>query len=133
MVRLDEDAGTVIVGNPVHINIIADSARTLVVVPRTPGATYFTVLDKKGEVMMQRHVIVASPKKNYIRVRRTCPADNDACKPISVYYCPDMCHEILQAEQEETGGSAASASSGAENLAGADSGAGSDEGTTEEE
>ena len=95
LVRLDEDASSIIIGNPLHINVVADSSKTLVIVPRVPGATHFTVLGKNGQVLMQRHVIVASPKEDYIRVKRTCTEEaGDGCQQTSVFYCPDMCHEI---------------------------------------
>lgn len=96
LVRLDREASSVIVGNPNHITVLLDSPRLAVVIPRTPGATYFSVLDKDGNVIMQRHVVVAAPKKNYVRVRRSCTnaAQGSNCRPTSVYFCPDMCHEI---------------------------------------
>lgn len=92
IVTLDEAANSIIIGNPAHINIIADSAKRLVIVPRAPGATHFTILGKGGKVLMQRHAIVASPKKDYINIKRTCTTDD--CVNASVFYCPDMCHEI---------------------------------------
>lgn len=96
LLRLDRDAISVVVGNPTHLSVMMDTPRLLVLVPRAPGATHFTVLDKKGEVIMQRHVIVAAPKENYIRVRRSCAnaGTDSACRATSVYFCPDMCHEI---------------------------------------
>ena len=75
LIRLPRAAGSIIVGNPNHLNILPDSSLTLVAVPRMPGASFFTVLDKDGEVVMQRHVIVASPSKKYVRIRRTCNGD----------------------------------------------------------
>ncbi|NCC21508.1 MAG: hypothetical protein EOM26_03490 [Alphaproteobacteria bacterium] len=98
LVRLNADAASIIVGNPAHANVLLDSTRLLVVVPRTPGATHFTVLDAQGQVIMQRHVIVASPKERYIRLRRTCSMGGENCAQTSVYYCPDMCHEIALTE-----------------------------------
>lgn len=103
LIRLDGEAGSIVIGNPLHINVIADSSTTLVIVPRSPGATHFTVLSKQGEVLMQRHVIVASPKENYIRVKKTCREDSgDGCQETNVFYCPDMCHEIGLAQDDET-------------------------------
>ncbi len=98
IVRLDRNAVSVIVGNPQHLSVVLDSPKTLVLIPRGAGATYFTVLDDKGEVVMQRHVVVASPKKNYVRIRRSCANDTGRgrsdCQPTSVYFCPDICHEV---------------------------------------
>jgi len=94
IVRLDADASSVIVGNPTHLSVLLDNARTLVLVPRDPGATRFTILDKSGRIVMQRHVIVASPKQDYVRIRRSCAGVQGNCQPVSVYYCPDMCHQV---------------------------------------
>jgi len=105
LIRLDTAVGSVIVGNPNHISVLAESSKTLIVVPRQAGATHFTVLGKDGKVLMQRHVIVASPKQNYVRVKKVCMEDQENCRPTNVYYCPDMCHEIGQASTEEGGSS----------------------------
>ena len=57
---------------------------------------------------MQRHVIVASPKQDYVRIKRTC--QDEECQSTSVFYCPDMCHEIgLGGQEDESGQSGASA------------------------
>lgn len=102
LVRLDREAGSVIIGNPNHLSIVADSAKLLVLVAKAPGATHFTVLDKRGNLLMQRHVIVASPQEKYIRVRRSCAGAEGACQATSVFYCPDMCHEIIMGGNEDT-------------------------------
>lgn len=96
LVRLDREAHSVIVGNPNHVTVMLDTPRLAVIIPRNPGATYFTVLDKDGKVVMQRHVVVSSPKKDYVRIRRSCGnvPQGTPCQPTSVYFCPDMCHEI---------------------------------------
>lgn len=110
LVRLEKPAASVIVGNPAHLNVMADTSKILVLVPREPGATYFTVLGRDGEVLMQRHVIVAAPKEKYIRVRRSCAGtDAESCERTSVFYCPDMCHRILAAEQDEGDGGVSAA------------------------
>jgi hypothetical protein len=104
LVRLDQDVASIIVGNPSHLSVMAESARLLVLVPREAGATYFTALNAKGEVVMQRHVLVAAPKEKYVRVRKSCAGSkNRDCQETSVYYCPDMCHQIIMAEPSGTG------------------------------
>jgi len=99
LVRLDKDAGSIIVGSPSHLSVLADSTRTLVLVPQIPGATYVTVLDKQGNVIMQRHVIIGSPKKKYVRIRKSCNGAQDGCQSTQVYYCPDMCHKVNVAQE----------------------------------
>lgn len=102
LIRLDQKAGTIIIGNPAHLSVLAESAQTLVLVPRQPGATHITVLDHRGGLIMQRHVIVASPKEKYVRIRRSCAtSDAGACAATQVYYCPDMCHEIALSTDSE--------------------------------
>lgn len=117
LLRLKREAHSVIIGNPVHLNILMDSQKRLILVPREPGATYFTVLDDAGAILMQRHVIVAAPKEDYIRVRRTCMnmEESTGCQATRVYYCPDMCHEIAVGVVEEKKGAANSAATAADN------------------
>jgi len=99
LIRLEKEAGSIIVGSPAHLSVLADSAKTLVLVPQIPGATYVTILDKQGNVLMQRHVIVASPKKKYVRIRKSCAGSKDDCQPTQVYYCPDGCHKVNVAQE----------------------------------
>ncbi len=95
LIHLEKDAASIVVGNPAHIGVLMDTPQLLVIVPRVPGASHFTVLDIDGRVIMQRHVIVASPKNQYIRLRSTCMGfeEGDCIREIS-YYCPDICHPI---------------------------------------
>ncbi len=100
LVNLDAEAASVIVGNPNHISVLLDTPEVLVVVPRKEGASHFTVMGKDGSILMQRHVIVASPKENYVRIRRSCSnSSGKSCKETSVYFCPDMCHEVQENTQ----------------------------------
>lgn len=102
LIRLDTEAGTVIIGNPAHLSVMAESAKTLVLIPKEIGATYLLIMDRKGETLMQRHVIVGSPKEKYVRIRKSCAnSKDDACQATQVYYCPDMCHEIAGSGGEE--------------------------------
>ena len=94
LVRLERKAASVLLGNPAHLSILPEGPNTLVLVPKAPCATYFTVLDEENKVIMQRHVIVAGPQEKYVRIRKSCASSRD-CQPTQVYYCPDMCHEIL--------------------------------------
>lgn len=95
LIRLDQDAASIVVGNPSHVNVLAENPRLLVVVPIAPGATHISVLGPRGDVVMQRHVIVAAPNQNYMRIRKSCAKMNsDDCVRTQTYYCPGMCHEI---------------------------------------
>ena len=94
IVRLDRDAINVIVGSNENLRVVPDTNKNLILIAKKPGSTYFRALDSNGKVIMQRHVIIGSPSKNYIRIRRACANGAQNCKQYSVYYCPDMCHEV---------------------------------------
>jgi Flp pilus assembly secretin CpaC len=96
MVTLEKEAASVIVGNPNHISVLLDTPTSLVVVPRTDGASHFSVVGKDGTIIMQRHVIVGAAKEQYVRIRRSCNPNSRNCQAISTYYCPDMCHEVSE-------------------------------------
>lgn len=125
IINLPEDVGTVVIGNPAHFSILADSPRRLIAVPKMPGASYITVLNKAGDILMQRHVLVAPPKEKYVRVRKTCYGESakSGCVATQTYYCPDVCHEIsplpgagdekqANGKTEDTGNTADKASDG---------------------
>lgn len=105
LIRLDTPAKSIIVGNPAHLSVLMENTRTLVLVPRDPGATSLMVLGENGRVIMQRHVIVASPKEKYVRIRRSCAAvpGGADCPETSVYYCPGMCHPVAILGSESGG------------------------------
>lgn len=119
LIRLDEKAGSVIIGNPNHVSVLAESGETLVLVPKQAGATYVTVLNLEQQVIMSRHIIVASPQKKYVRIRKSCAGGGDNCQPLSVYYCPDMCHEIVMGGEQNApmDNNAAAMAAGVENTA----------------
>lgn len=94
VITLDRDAINVMVGSNKNLRVVPDTNRTLVLIPKQPGSTYFKALDAEGKIIMQRHVIVGSPTANYIRIRRACAGDDRSCQQYSVYHCPDMCHEV---------------------------------------
>lgn len=94
MIKLNQKAASVIVGNPSHVSVLLDTPDTLIVVPRAPGASHFSVVGEDGAIIMQRHVIVGAAKENYVRIRRSCNANSRNCQETSTYFCPDTCHEI---------------------------------------
>lgn len=104
IIQLDRDAINVLVGSDETLRAVPDTNRTIVLIPKKPGATYFKAIDADGKIIMQRHVIVGAPEKGnkYLRIRRSCAGDDTNCKQYSVYYCPDMCHEVNVVQGEAT-------------------------------
>lgn len=94
ILEFDKPIGRIILPHAQHINILRDAEKRAVVIPHAPGTTYFIILDTNGETLMKRHVIVASPKQNYLRIRRNCNGGSRNCEQTSVYWCPNMCHQM---------------------------------------
>lgn len=105
IIRLDEDAGSVIVGNPTHASAVLESPRTVLLMPGAPGATKIIALNRQGKTILDRSVVVGGGSSEYMRVSRNCALAGDAaCAPASVYYCPDRCYETsIGAENEQAG------------------------------
>lgn len=117
LMKLDDHVASVLVGNPLHLSVMAESTKLLVLVGKAPGASYFTALNKDGEVIMQRHVIIAAPKQNYVRVRKACALspDPDKCTSTNMYYCPEgLCHDVL-IDMSEADGEIGAVNKGADN------------------
>lgn len=102
IIKLDRDAVNVLVGSEQTLRAVPDTNRTIILIPKQPGATFVKVTDADGKIIMQRHVIVGAPEKSskYIRIRRVCAEDAKNCKQFSVYYCPDICHEVNVVQNE---------------------------------
>jgi hypothetical protein len=95
ILRLQEDAASVVVANPDHASVVLDSPRLLIIMPRQPGITSFTVLNAKGEPILERNVIVSgTAKQDYVRIRRVCNSSDPGCVANAYYYCPDGCYEV---------------------------------------
>ncbi|MFN7114793.1 MAG: pilus assembly protein N-terminal domain-containing protein [Alphaproteobacteria bacterium] len=99
ILRLRESAASVIVANPAHASVTLDSPRLLILMPREPGTTSFTVLNAAGKVLLERNIIVSAAQPQYVRVRRVCGNAND-CQPSNYYYCPDGCFEVTPVVHE---------------------------------
>jgi hypothetical protein len=101
LVRLHEDAASVVVTNPTTISVLLDSPRLLVILPRLPGTTTFTVLNSGGKIIMERTVIVATAAQpKYVRIRKLCQGGDPNCVRSAYFYCPDGCYEVLPVNPE---------------------------------
>lgn len=94
IIELERSAVNVMVGSDENLRAVPDTNRTIILIPKKPGATYFKALDENGKIIMQRHVIIGAPKNEYVRIRRACVNGEEGCKQYSLYYCPDSCHEV---------------------------------------
>lgn len=94
ILRLSEDAASVVVGSPKYASVTMDNPRTLLIMPRAEGATALTVLNGEGQIVMEKRIIVGAPKEKYVRIRRACNPTAPGCRSSQIYYCPDGCSDI---------------------------------------
>lgn len=94
VVRLEQDAASVVVTNPAHAQVMLETPRLLLVMPRTPGSTSLFVLDKNGNSIFERDIIVSGNTKPYVRIRKSCNGNSNNCNTDSYFYCPDGCYEV---------------------------------------
>lgn len=99
VLRLRENAASVVVANPAHASVILDSPKLLILMPREPGTTSFTVMNAEGKVLLERNIIVTGTQPQYVRVRRVCGQER-GCAPSNYYYCPDGCFEVTPVVNE---------------------------------
>ncbi len=107
LVQLNEDAASVIVGNPAHATAMVENPRLIMLMPGAAGATSITALNAEGKAILNRKVLVGGGKgKGYIRINRACgSASRDGCQPVTSYYCPGRCYETATpvSQQAPTG------------------------------
>ena len=94
ILTLKKDAVSVVVTNPAHAVALLDSPRTVILMPRSPGTTSLVILDRNGEALFERNIIVSAAQNKYVRIRRICPDNARNCTREAYYYCPDGCFEI---------------------------------------
>ncbi len=113
ILKFDQDIGTVIIANPDIADVVVENARQIIVRPVVTGATALTILNRTGEVIYKRDVLINNRHGKFVRVRRIC-GDTSDCLESGTYYCPDGCYEVFNAEGKggSAGGSSAPASSG---------------------
>jgi len=96
LLRLDQDAASVIVANPEHLSVDLDNARLLMLTPHDAGATSIIVLDAQGRTILERDVVITNLKNKYVRVKRVCGGSDGSCVATSYTYCPDGCYEVSE-------------------------------------
>lgn len=94
VVRLEQDAASVVVTNPAHAQVMLETPRLLLVMPRQPGSTSLFVLDKDGNSIFERDIIISGSTKPYVRIRKSCNDNAGNCNADTYFYCPDGCYEV---------------------------------------
>lgn len=94
VIKLDEDATSIIIGNPAHATALLENPRLMMLMPALPGATKVMALNRDGKAIFNRHVLVGTGRDGFKRISRVCNTSTGGnCVPVSMYYCPGKCYE----------------------------------------
>ncbi len=80
VVKLPEHIGTIVVGNPLIADVSVQSGGLLVVTGKGYGRTNVIVLDRSGNVLLERVVQVQGPR-NVVVVYRGADRESYSCEP----------------------------------------------------
>lgn len=81
IIKLPENVGTLVVGNPLIADVSVQTAGMLVVTGKGYGATNLLVLDRRGNILMERAVRVTGPRDSIVIVNRGMERETYSCQP----------------------------------------------------
>lgn len=81
VLRIEEAAETIIVGNPGIVDVAIHDASTLILTGRSFGVTNIVVLDAAGEAVIDERVTVNALETGSVRVFRQAQRTTYACSP----------------------------------------------------
>ena len=81
ILKLPDQVGTIVVGNPLIADISVQTGGMLVVTGKGYGRTNIVVLDRSGNVLMDKLVQVQGPRDNVVVVYRGVERESYSCAP----------------------------------------------------
>lgn len=94
LVRLEEPAAEIIVGNPSIADIAVQNSKLLVVTGKSFGRTNLIVVNAKGEIIEESDLTVSDPSKGMITVHR-------GARNNETVYCAPKCTASLAIGDEK--------------------------------
>jgi Flp pilus assembly secretin CpaC len=82
LIRLPERAATIVVGNPLVADITLQPGGIIIVTGKSYGATNFVAMDRNGEVLVDRIILVESAADPIVTVYRGIERESYSCMPI---------------------------------------------------
>src|ERR1700710_2465133 len=82
LIRLPERVATIIVGNPLIADITLQVGGIIVVTGKGYGATNFVAMDRNGEVLVDRMILVEGPADPIVTVYRGTERESYSCMPV---------------------------------------------------
>jgi hypothetical protein len=82
LVKLPSRVATIVVGNPLIADVTLQTGGVLVVTGKGYGATNFIAMDRGGEVLVDRVILVEGPTDQLVTVYRGVDRETYSCMPI---------------------------------------------------
>lgn len=81
IVRLNRDAGVVMIANPNIADVVIESPRLIFVLGRNPGETNLYVLDGNGRQLLYKDLVVLANPERHVTVHRATKEVTFSCAP----------------------------------------------------
>lgn len=82
LIRLPDRAATIVIGNPLIADITLQPGSVIIVTGKSYGATNFVAMDRNGEVLLERIILVDSAADPVITVYKGIERESYSCMPI---------------------------------------------------
>src|ERR1700712_1626319 len=82
LIRSPEGAATIVIGNPLVADITLQPGGIIIVTGKSYGATNFVAMDRNGEVLLDRIILVESAADPIVTVYRGIERESYSCMPI---------------------------------------------------
>jgi len=82
LLKLPAKVATIIVGNPLIADVTLQSGGIVVVTGKGYGATNFIAMDRSGDVLVDRQIMVEGPTERLVTVYRGVERESYSCAPI---------------------------------------------------
>lgn len=81
LMRLPEKVGTIVIGNPLIADVTLQSGGLVVVTGKGYGSTNLVALDRDGNVLLERPILVTGAAENVLVVYRGAERQTYSCAP----------------------------------------------------
>jgi Flp pilus assembly secretin CpaC len=82
LIRIPERSATIVIGNPLVADITLQPGGIIIVTGKSYGATNFVAMDRNGEVLVDRIILVQSAADPIVTVYRGVERESYTCTPI---------------------------------------------------
>jgi hypothetical protein len=82
LLKMPAKVATIIVGNPLIADVTLQSGGIVVVTGKGYGATNFIAMDRGGDVLVDRQIMVEGPTERLVTVYRGVERESYSCAPI---------------------------------------------------